>query len=424
MSKLALLGGKKAIEKEFAPYTSLGKKEKNIVLEVLDTGSISGFYGSKGKYFLGGKYVRKFEEKICELWGCKFAITVNSNTSGLDIAMGAIGASPGDEVLTTPWSMSATAMSILRWGCIPKFIDIEEDTFSINPDLVEKEITSRTKAIMVTNLFGHPAHLRKLREIADRNKIYLIEDNAQSPLAKEFGQCSGTIGHIGVLSFNYHKHIHTGEGGCCLTNDKNLAERLQLLRNHGEAVIENDNKTNFTNIIGSNFRMTEIQAAIGLAQCEDINKHISKRVEIAEFLSNQVVNISGIQEPIVRNDCNHVYYCWGIKIDEKKLGISREILSKALNAEGFPHGIGYIKPLYQLPMFKKKIAMGSNGFPFNLNKNIQYKEGMCPVVEKLHNKEFLLFEPCAYDLNIEDKNLIRNTFDKIFDNLSELKKLN
>ena len=92
---------------------------------------------------------------------------------------------------------------------------------------------------MVTNLFGHPAHLRKLREIADRNKIYLIEDNAQSPLAKEFGQCSGTIGHIGVLSFNYHKHIHTGEGGCCLTNDKNLAERLQLLRNHGEAVIEN-----------------------------------------------------------------------------------------------------------------------------------------------------------------------------------------
>ena len=275
--------------------------------------------------------------------------------------MGAIGASPGDEVLTTPWSMSATAMSILRWGCIPKFIDIEDKTFSINPDLVEKEITSRTKAIMVTNLFGHPAHLKKLREIADRNKIYLIEDNAQSPLAKEFGQCSGTIGHIGVLSFNYHKHIH-GEGGCCLTSDKNLAERLQLLRNHGEAVIENDNKTNFTNIIGSNFRMTEIQAAIGLVQCEDINKHISKRVEIAEFLSNQVVNISGIQEPIVRNDCNHVYYCWGIKIDENNLGVSRKFCHKALNAEGFPHGVGYIKPLYQLPLFKKKIAMGSTGF--------------------------------------------------------------
>ena len=237
MNSLAIFGGKKTIDYEFKNYPSIGNLEKKMVMDVMDSGSISAFYGSPGEHFLGGKYVKLFEEKICELWDCNYAVTVNSNTSGLDIAIGSIGISPGDEVITTPWTMSATSMSILRWGGVPKFVDIEEETFSLNPLEVLKHITENTKAIVVTNIFGHPAKLKKLKEIADSKSIYLIEDNAQAPMAKEYERFCGTVGHIGVLSFNYHKHIHTGEGGACITNDFDLASKMQLLRNHAEAVI-------------------------------------------------------------------------------------------------------------------------------------------------------------------------------------------
>ena len=422
MSKLAILGGSKVIKNPLPAYKSINKKEKQLVMEVMDSGLISEFYGNWGDNFLGGKFVRKFEDKLCEILNCKHAISVNSNSSGLDMAIGAIGLSPGEEVITSPWSMSATSMAILRWGGIPRFVDIEDKTFTINPRNVEQVINKKTKAILVTNLFGHPSHLKELKKIADKYNLYLIEDNAQAPLAKEFGYNCGTIGHIGVLSFNYHKHIHTGEGGACVTNDSNLSLRMQCLRNHAEAIVDDANIRDLTNMIGSNFRMTELQAAIGIAQLEKIEEHISKRQEIAEFLNEVVKEFDGIKAPITRNKCTHVYYCWGAQINQNKIKISRELFSKALHHEGFPHGIGYLKPLYMLPIFQKKIGMGKKGFPFNLNKKINYKEGMCPTVEHLHHKSFFLFEPCAFQIKTKEKKLIKEVFNKIFDNINLLKK--
>ena len=155
------------------------------------------------------------------------------------------------------------------YGGIPFSADVEKDYFCLDYQAVINKITNRTKAIIAVNLMGHPAELIKLRKLADSKGIYLIEDNAQAPHAHENGLLTGTIGHIGVASLNYHKHIHTGEGGVCTTNDDNLAERLKLIRNHGENVINDLDIKNLTNLIGFNFRLTEIGAAMGISQIKN-----------------------------------------------------------------------------------------------------------------------------------------------------------
>ena len=209
-----------------------------------------------------GPQGKLFGEEFAEWCGAYSAVPCQSGFAALWVAMRLLEIGPGDEVIVPGMSFIASATCVSLTGATPIFADIEDDYWCVCPDDLESKITPKTKAIIAVNLFGHPAHLRKLREIADRNKIYLIEDNAQSPLAKEFGQCSGTIGHIGVLSFNYHKHIHTGEGGIIVTNDDVLAQRMQLIRNHAEAVVGGKQISDITNMIGYNFRLGEIESAI------------------------------------------------------------------------------------------------------------------------------------------------------------------
>ena len=184
--------------------------------------------------------------------------------------------------------MSATAMAPLVYGATPVFADIDPETFCIDVNLIENLVTEKTKGIIAVNLFGHPAELHKLRSIADRKKDLFNRDNAQAPLALENEKYAGTIGHIGVFSLNYHKHIHTGEGGICVTNDEELATRLRMIRNHAEAVVGPAKKINdLTNMIGFNYRMTELSAAVGLVQLSGIEKHVGLRKDFAESLSKK-----------------------------------------------------------------------------------------------------------------------------------------
>jgi perosamine synthetase len=399
MSSLALFGGNPVIQYPLPLYPSLGDKELQAVTDVVKSGSLSGFYGSWGEEFLGGVKVKEFERHWSERFKVKHSISVNSNTAGLIAAMGAIGISPGDEVIVPPTTMSATVMSPLFYGGIPVFADIEDETFCIDPADIRRKITSKTRAIIAVNIFGHPARLHELRTLADEYGIYLIEDNAQSPLGMENDAYTGTIGHIGVFSLNYHKHIHTGEGGMCTTNDDMLALRLQMIRNHAENIVNPVGMSDITNMIGSNMRMTEMSAAVGIAQLEDADSHIGKRTALAENLSRIVQKLPGLTPPMVREGCRHIYYVWTIKFDEAIVGVSRDVFSKALNAEGFPNFTGYIRPLYMLPVFQQRKAIGRDGFPFTLAPHIQYEWGMCPTAERLYEKEFLCFETCAYDIS-------------------------
>lgn len=395
MSKLAILGGSAEVTSTPDIYKAIGRKERQYVEQVLDSGCLSSYVGAWGEFFEGGIAVQKFERAWQEAFLVKHAVSVNSATSGLFAAIGAIGVGPGDEVIVPPFTMSATAMAPLVYGGIPVFADIESDTFCLDPDSVRREITEKTKAIIAVNLFGHPARLKELKEIADKHGIYLIEDNAQSPFASEHGAYAGTIGHIGVFSLNYHKHIHTGEGGVCCTNDDELALRLKLIRNHGENAVAPAGLTDLTNMIGFNYRLTELSAAIGLAQLEDADRHLQGREDLAHSLTKTASGLKGLTPPVVRNDCRHVYYVWALRYSQRETGVSRELFSKALNAEGFPNYTGYVKPLYLLPLFQNRVALGSNGFPFNLSTR-RYDQGLCPVVEQLHNEELIWFPNCMY----------------------------
>ncbi len=374
-------------------YSTIGEPEINAVVDVMRSGCLSGFYGSWGEQFLGGPAVRRFEAAWAARFGVAWAVSVNSATSGLYAAMGAIGIAPGDEVIVPPYTMSATALAPLIYGGIPVFADIEPDTFCLDIEAVEAAITPRTRAIVVVNLFGHPARLAALRALADRRGLFLIEDNAQAPLGAENGVLAGTVGHIGVFSLNYHKHIHTGEGGICVTNDDTLARRMQLIRNHGENVVEPLGMDNIANMIGFNYRLTEMSAAIGTEQLKHINDHVLPREHLARRLSDGLRGLAGLTVPAVRPDCRHVYYVWAMRWDAARTGVSRDTFSQALLAEGFPHFAGYVRPLYLLPTFQQRVAFGA--YPFSLS-DVHYPRGLCPVAERMHDTEFLGFENCMY----------------------------
>ena len=255
---LALLGGVKTIKTPFKVYNSIGQEEANAAIGVIQSGVLSKFIGAWCPDFYGGNKVRELEAEWASYFGVKHAITVNSWTSGLVAAVGAIGIEPGDEVIVPTWTMSATATAILAWNGIPVFADIDEKTFNIDPISVEKNITENTKAIIAVDIFGQSADMNALSSIAKKHHLRLISDSAQSPGALYKGRYAGTLADIGGYSLNYHKHIHTGEGGVLVTNNDLLAEKLRMIRNHAEVVIDGRGDMSLVNMIGYNFRLGEI----------------------------------------------------------------------------------------------------------------------------------------------------------------------
>ncbi len=420
MDRLALLGGSPVIGQPLRPYRTMGAEEAAAVARVMESGVLSGFVGAWCDAFHGGPVVQEFEAAWRAMFGCHHAISVNSNTSGMIAAIGAARVGPGDEVIVPPYTMSATAMAPLFYGAIPVFVDIEPETFCLDPTKVRAAITPRTRAILVVNLFGHPAALHELRALADEHGLVLIEDNAQGPLALENGRHAGTIGHIGVFSLNYHKHIHTGEGGVCTTDDDNLARRLLMIRNHGENVVDDLPVGDIVNLIGYNFRLTELSAAIGIEQLKKAEALVARRQRIADRMSDALRGLPGLTVPVVRDGCRHVYYVWAARYDAAATGVSRQAIAAALTAEGCPNSLGYVQPLYMLPVFQRRIAIGRDGFPFTLT-NRSYAPGLCPVAERMHQTELLEFHPCSYELEDGEVDAVIASFHKVFASLDALR---
>jgi dTDP-4-amino-4,6-dideoxygalactose transaminase len=423
METLAIMGGPPSVSRPLKPFNGIGESEREAILGFLDCGvPLSGFHGSPRPSFFGGPEVRAFEAEWCERFGVAHAVSVNSATSALIAAMGAIGISPGDEVITTPYTMSATAIAPLFYGGIPVFADIDAEHFCLDPQAVERAITPATRAIIAVNLFGHPAEVTKLRAIADARGLFLIEDNAQSVLAEENGHLAGTVGHIGIYSLNVHKHIQTGEGGICVTADSKLAQRLQLIRNHGETVVEWLAVDDLTNIVGFNMRMTELSAAVGRAQLAHIDALVGRAERIGRRLTEGTSDLAGLSPPTVRKGCRHNYFMWSFKIDPDILGIPRGTFSRALAAEGFPNAEGYVEPIYLMPMFQRRIAIGRHGFPFTLCGR-HYPKGLCPVAEALHEVQLLQFQPVSWSADDEQIEMLIDAVRKVCMNASELLKV-
>jgi dTDP-4-amino-4,6-dideoxygalactose transaminase len=421
--RLAILGGSKAISRKLKKYNSIGLEELEAAKRVVDSGVLSKFLGSNESDFFGGPKVRGFEKACEEYFEVKHAVTVNSWTSGLICAVGAIGIEPGDEVIVTPWTMCASATAILHWNAIPVFADIEEDTFNIDPKSVEENITQYTKAIMAVDIFGHSCDIDALMEIAERYNLKVITDSAQAPGVKNKGRFTGTLAHVGGFSLNYHKHIHTGEGGILVTNDEQIFKRLQLIRNHAEAVVEDGSASNLSNMVGHNFRLGEIESAIGIEQLKKLDNIIKRRQRAAERLSRGLQELDGLRTPITKESCTHAYYMFPMILDIDKIGLPRNTIYEALVAEGV-YGLtqGYAN-IHQLPMYQKKIAYGSKGFPWSseiCKRDVVYDKGICPIAENLHDKSYFGYEMCLHELDDDDVDLIVSAFRKVWNQLSTL----
>jgi perosamine synthetase len=423
MGNLAINGGKKLINRSFESYNSLGFEEVCAAERVVKSGVLSDFVGEFGPGFNGGIEVQEFERFCEKYFKVKHAITVNSWTSGLITAVGAIGIEPGDEIITTPWTMCATSTSILHWNALPVFADIEPDTYCIDPTSIEKNITPQTKAILAVDLFGHPCDYDAIDKIASQYGLKVIYDSAQSPNALHGQDFAGTRGDIGGISLNFHKHIHTGEGGVLFTNNDDYAQKLKLIRNHGEAVVGSIPNASLVNMLGYNFRLGEIESAIGKEQLRKLDEKTNSRITIANRLTECLSKLDGLSTPIVKEGVRHVYYVYAMKIDERKLGIKRSKIIDALTAEGVTGlGSGYGN-IHLLPMFQNKIAYGSKGFPwYPLEKRvINYKKGVCPISEALNDESYIDFSICSYQLPPEDVELVIAGFQKVWQNLDELR---
>ncbi len=437
MSSLAILGGSPVRQDPFPAYVSTGAEEKEAVNRVLDSGILSRFLGVWHDDFLGGKEVRNLEDEWAKYFNVKHAIAVNSATSGLYCAVGATCVEPGDEIIVSPYTMSASATAPLVFNAIPVFADIEEEYYCLSPESVEERITGKTKAIIIVDIFGLPYDVDAINKIADKHGLIVIEDCAQAPGAKYKDKFAGTLADIGVFSLNYHKHIHCGEGGIVVTDNDELGDKIRLIRNHAEAVVEAKGVSDLRNMIGFNFRMTEIEASISSCQLSKLEELNVKRYRNVKYIESALSDIAAISLPKVRDHATHAYYLHACKYDKNVAGIDRNIFINAVKAElpyfnlreteGVKLGSGYVKPLYLQPMFQNKIAYGSQGFPFNLcgnKQSVDYSKGSCPVVERMHFNELFTHEFIVPSMEASDLDDVLEAFYKVWDNIDDLRKMN
>ena len=424
--KLTIHGGNPVRTLPFPQSTTTGEEEVRAAVEIIRSGLLSGFVGSPSPEFLGGPAVRRFEDAWCGRFDVAHSVSCNSATSALLMAVGAAGIGPGDEVILSPYTMSATAVAVLFYGGVPVFADIEADYFCLAAESVHRVITPRTRAILTTDIHGQSSDMGALMALGSEHGLVVITDTAQAAGAKYKGQYAGTVGHIGVFSLNRHKNMQCGEGGVAVTNDPEIALRMRLIRNHGENLVESPGYVpkDLSNMVGLNLRMTEVEAAIAHEQLRKMDALNRVRIEHVEYLNSRLAGCPGLVMPAVRPDCTHVYYMHAIKLIEQLAGCSRGAFTRALNAEGIPIREGYVRPLYLEPLFQKRIAIGGKGFPFigpHYGGVVNYSKGICPVAEDLYENKTLINAYVYPPLTRVDMDDIVAGIEKVFNNAAKLR---
>ena len=347
---------------KFIPVNTplLSGNEKKYLNQCIDSGWISS----------GGPFVQKFEKSVAEVVGKKYAVAVSNGTAALDIAISALNIGPGDEVILPAHTIISCISQIVRSGAKPVLIDSCFSTWNMDCSLIEKKITKKTKAIMVVHTYGLPVDMDKVIDLAKKYSLELIEDCAEM-LGQTYKdkQC-GSFGTISTLSFYPNKHITTGEGGMCLTDSKEVFERCKSLRN----LCFLEDKRFVHHELGWNYRMTNIQAAIGLAQLENLNKHIRIKRNIGKKYHEILSKLSCVHLPLIRTEYSeNIYWVFGMVLNDKSNFSADEIIARLKN-----EGIGARPFFYSLnnqPVFKK----------LGLFKNEKY-----PVSEYLSNKGFYI----------------------------------
>jgi dTDP-4-amino-4,6-dideoxygalactose transaminase len=321
--------------------------------------------------------------------------------------------------------MAATATTLLHWNVVPVFADIDSRTFNLDPADVESKVTSRTRAIVCPDIFGQSADIESMLKICGKYGLSLVSDSAQAPFASRNGYFAGTASHIGGFSFNYHKHIHTGEGGMLVTNDSALADRMQLLRNHGEVVISRRQREERQyGILGMNMRLGEIEAAIGKNQLPKLDGAVASRQHAAKRFTSGLEGLIGLKTSFVEAENTHVYYVFGLTLNVEEIGVSRAKIIEALKAEGvLGIMVGY-QNLHKLPLFSEQLTYRNNPLPYSLlppKRADELKALKLPIAETLHDETFFGINWCAFALTDNEVDLLIRAFHKVWTNLDSLK---
>lgn len=357
----------------------LGEKELVYVSECVLTGWVSS----------AGKFVTRFEEVFAEFCGTKYAITTSNGTTALHLALLALGIGPGDEVIVPSLTFIATANAVTYTGARPIFADSETETWNIDPAVIEGLITSRTRAIIPVHLYGHPADMDPILEIAAKHNLKVIEDAAEAHGATYKGSRVGGIGDMGVFSFYGNKIVTTGEGGMVVTNDRDFADRIRILRDHGMS----KERRYWHPVIGYNYRLTNLQAALGVAQMERIDSILQIKRDIAARYDAGLKDIPGIILPPRKSWAQNVFWLYSIIVDGKRLGIGRDELLERLKNQGietrpfFP--LVHKQPCYDLDLTLPKAEyLSANGLslPSSPTLNIDDIGRIVTVIKKIVNK--------------------------------------
>jgi len=357
MNQLAIFGGKPVKTTPFGTGRRFGGEELQQLKEALEQNTL---------FYWHGKKVKGFCEKLAGIYGMPWCAAASSGTAGIHTAVGALGIGPGDEVITAPVTDMGTVIGLLYQGAVPVFADLDPHTYNPDPRSIEAKITDRTKAVLVVHLAGNPADMDAIMDIARRHDLKVIEDCAQSWLSYYKGRLAGTIGDIGCFSTNEFKHISTGDGGAVLMRDEALYRAALMFadKNYdriGGLAIRN------CETLAPNYRMTELQGAVGLAQLDKLAGICARRSEIGERITREITGLPGVHPPKVLEGCRSSYWFYMMRVDAALAGVDAQGFADALKAEGVPAGKGYIPTcIYEYPLFGGA-----------------YPRGLCPVAEEI-----------------------------------------
>jgi perosamine synthetase len=317
----------------------VGEEEIEAVAKVLRSGVLTHGLGE-------GPMVKKFEEDFAKFVEAKYALAVNSGTAALHMAVVGAGVEPGDEVILPSFTFVATAEAVVMAGAKPIFVDIDAETYNISPEKIGKNVTKKTKAVIAVDLYGSPSDLKPIREIADKHGLRIIEDAAQAHGAVYNGKPVGAYADITCWSFYASKNMTTGEGGMITTNDAEMAEKFKLLRSHGE-------KEKYKSILlGHNYRMPEIQAAIGCVQLAKLPNFLAKRRENAERLTAKLEEAKNLRLPIEPRDCRNSWHLYTVRLKDAKRE-ERDAVVQRLRNKGIGAEVYYTCPIHVMPYYRK-----------------------------------------------------------------------
>ena len=360
------------------PYgrQSITEEDIQAVVEVL-----------RSDYLTTGPAVAEFEKKVAAYVGAKYAVAISNGTAALHAACFAAGIGEGDEVITTPITFAASANCALYCGAVPVFADIDEDTYNISPEDIEKKITKKTKAIIPVHFTGQPCEMDQIMEIAKKYNLIVIQDAAHALGADYQGKKIGSFGDMTTFSFHPVKHITTGEGGMIVTNDEEFYKRLVLFRSHGitrdeSMMLKNEGGWYYEQLdLGYNYRITDIQCALGVTQLTKLDSFVARRRELVERYNKAFSEVAGVKTPYMKAECNSSWHLYVIQVEARK-----EVFDK-LREAGVGVNVHYI-PVYKHPYYQK------NG----------YSDVCCEKAENLYQRMISL--PLYPDLTDEQQDYV------------------